>query len=647
MEPTHGTIELADDTSNGQDALAIPTEFLSILLPPLNCSVIDLVNFAIPTVDNPDTPVLNSSHFISATTQFNTPSNVKILRSQPVPSLAEIHALIPLVPGAIAQGQCCLMWPMESTLRLTPVPPQMNLPVWVLQYWETVHELWLHKKTWTMVQDWLEKKGWYASIYSTLSPVHWSQHLPNESGSTLDLVKFLSDSWLSDVQVTQMVAHLHSQKMDDQIWLMNNYWSNKLVVGYCKQERVLMKTGDALRGGSIQALAFPVFIRLGASAPELPSVEAPGNHWVAVVVDIAGQSIMYGDSLNHPAPNKLISAIRWWLSDWGTLSNDFGINDLPCGKQTDSESCGLYAINTLASYVTPIEISPFDKSFTPHRVHYGTFQKLVKYFNDIVSQCFYSQKRYRVVLILLKDPDLKLPVQQAIIPTTAPTTSQNTTIHPFFAPRTTASRKSSTKRKKEGMVNIRVKIRMIAENDERSDDDDADDDGSGDEDSGDDSEGNAPGKEILLLPAMERSGSAPQKAILNKLLQRCRYSNNPLTRSQYKCVGEGCNKVHANQNLQRALKHAIKCPSLPADLKVEVERIMVDKVPSSMVEKIQSTQTHAPIANAPITKNGTLDGHVQLGKKDRLRKRKAVLDLGVTKLFCVGNFAGLTADLPV
>ncbi|KAF5364738.1 hypothetical protein D9758_009369 [Tetrapyrgos nigripes] len=81
-------------------------------------------------------------------------------------------------------------------------------------------------------------------------------------------------------------------------------------------------------------------------------------------------------------------------------------------------------------------------------------------------------------------------------------------------------------------------------------------------------------------------------------------------------------------------------------LKVEVQRIMVDRAPSSVVEKLQ-TERNTPAANEPALKTGTLDREVRLGRKERLIKRKAVLDLGVTKLFCVGNFAGLVANLPV
>ncbi|KAF5350374.1 hypothetical protein D9758_012476 [Tetrapyrgos nigripes] len=601
MEPTHGVIELPDEPSHHTDTLTIPEEFLPILLPPPSCSIIDLTNFTIPAVDNPDTPALDPSHFTSGATLLNTPPTVRILRSQPVPSLTEIHALISLVPGAVAQGHHCLKRQMHSTLTLTQVPSQMNLPLWVLSYWEIVHNLWIHKKTWTMVQDWLKIMG----------------------GTTFDLAKFLSDSWLGDVQVAQMVAQLRSQKMDDRIWLMNNYWSNKLVVGYRKQERILVKTGDALKEGSIKAIAFPVFIRLGTSV-ELPSEEARGNHWVAVVVDVAGRSILYRDSMQHPAPNELISAIQWWLSDWGTVSDNFKVDNLPCGRQTNNESCALYAINTLAGYVTPLDFPIYDKKFSPNKTRYQTFQTLVKYFNDTNADI------------------------EPAVPETTTTTTDPIPIHPFFAPKSRKAPKiarSETKRKREEMVNVGVKIRKTAENDDRSDEDSSDDEDSGDEPMGD--EEDTPRREIVLLPVNGTcSTGAPRKAILNKLLLRCRYSNDPTTRSRYKCVGEGCIKFHSNRSQQRALKHAIQCPLISPDLKVEVQRIMVDRAPSSVVEKLQ-TERNTPAASEPAMKTGTLDREVRLGRKERLIKRKAVLDLGVTKLFCVGNFAGLVADLPV
>ncbi|KAF5362611.1 hypothetical protein D9758_009560 [Tetrapyrgos nigripes] len=565
MEPTHGVIELPDEPSHYTDTLTIPEEFLPILLPPPSCSIIDLTNFTIPAVDNPDTQALDPSHFTSGATLLNTPPTVRILRSQPVPSLTEIHALISLVPGAVAQGHHCLKRQMHSTLTLTQVPSQMNLPLWVLSYWEIVHDLWIHKKTWTMVQDWLKNNGWYASIYSTLSPVCWKQDLPNESGTTFDLAKFLRDSWLGDVQVAQMVAQLRSQKMDDGIWLMNNYWSNKLVVGYRKQERILVKTGDTLKEGSIKAIAFPVFIRLGTSV-ELPSEEACGNHWVAVVVDVAGRSILYGDSMQHPAPNELISAIQWWLSDWGTVSDNFKVDNLPCGRQTDNESCTLYAINTLAGYVTPLDFPIYDKKFSPNKTRYQTFQTLVKYFNDTNADI------------------------EPAVPETTTTTTDPIPIHPFFAPKSRKAPKtarSETKRKREEMVNVGVKIRKTAENNDRSDEDSSDDEDSGDEPMGD--EEDTPRREIVLLP-----------------------------------VNRTCS----------------------TDLKVEVQCIMVDRAPSSVVEKLQ-TERNTPAANEAAMKTGTLDREVRLGRKERLIKWKAVLDLGVTKLFCVGNFAGLVADLPV
>ncbi|KAK7451312.1 hypothetical protein VKT23_012653 [Stygiomarasmius scandens] len=326
-------VEFEDKESQNSEArksLSIPNEYLGLLLPPEHGSAIDLINYNLPSVNDPTCPPLDRTHFHVSPSPLNSPQNVIILRTQPAPTMMELRSIIPHVGEALTKGCVSVRRSMSLSFPSTG-SGEMNLPIWTLTYWETVHAIWEHKKEWMRAQGWLERKGWYASVLSTLNPVPWSYTMEDrQCGKTFHLARFLSDEWLGDHQISQMIAHLRSRSSGCNGLIEDGTWSYGLIQGYRQQrERILEKAGNALLFNAVQYLAFPVFVKLGADrATILPSQGVAGNHWVAVVIKICDKQILYGDSLGHSPPNELVEALQWWLAQWEMDAQKFCVEDL-------------------------------------------------------------------------------------------------------------------------------------------------------------------------------------------------------------------------------------------------------------------------------------------------------------------------------
>ena len=80
-----------------------------------------------------------------------------------------------------------------------------------------------------------------------------------------------------------------------------------------------------------------------------------GNHWIAIVIDVALQDLLYGDPAQLPANSRIISALRWFLSHHLPSLPPDQLDDgvLQCPEQsfsTDTWSCGIYSFNGLAHH---------------------------------------------------------------------------------------------------------------------------------------------------------------------------------------------------------------------------------------------------------------------------------------------------------
>jgi hypothetical protein len=74
------------------------------------------------------------------------------------------------------------------------------------------------------------------------------------------------------------------------------------------------------------------------------------NHWVAVVIYLRLSTVLYGDSLRG-SDGDVVAAFCWWAGLH--TGRQFRQAALPIGVQTDTTSCGLFALNALFHHFFP------------------------------------------------------------------------------------------------------------------------------------------------------------------------------------------------------------------------------------------------------------------------------------------------------
>ena len=85
-------------------------------------------------------------------------------------------------------------------------------------------------------------------------------------------------------------------------------------------------------------------------------------HWVSFVIDFPNKRILIGDSL-HEWPFEsgnyvnFLSVLNWWIKQTadvlGLECTEFGCGALEVNRQTDANSCGIFAYNSLHHFIQP------------------------------------------------------------------------------------------------------------------------------------------------------------------------------------------------------------------------------------------------------------------------------------------------------
>jgi hypothetical protein len=74
-----------------------------------------------------------------------------------------------------------------------------------------------------------------------------------------------------------------------------------------------------------------------------------GNHWVAVVVDMAVGVLWYGDPMGERIDGELEAALQWW--SYTHLHTTFTFEAMLTPKQQDHHSCGVLAYVALWTFI--------------------------------------------------------------------------------------------------------------------------------------------------------------------------------------------------------------------------------------------------------------------------------------------------------
>ncbi|KAF5317588.1 hypothetical protein D9758_018467 [Tetrapyrgos nigripes] len=293
-----------------------------------------------------------------------------------MPTLSKVNELHQRSIHALAEDY-------QTSFTGSPVP--MKLPFWALTYWLWVYKIQKHHTAWKEALEWFKSNGYVGRKVKMLDPLPWQLEFPQALGCPLYLSQFLRDEWLNAENINQMLAVLNDE-LQLEFPVENIYWTNTLVAAYrCKNNNSyrpnhnLDIVRNQLRDGVQKHVMFPVFVHLQAfTETMLPTADIKGNHWGAVAVNVEENFFSYGDSSCGWVASELLEAVRWFLAQTFPNTNfKYKENGLPAGLQNDTDSCGLYCVNTISHHLAP-EIYPLYTNESIAGLRRTAYEKVLK-----------------------------------------------------------------------------------------------------------------------------------------------------------------------------------------------------------------------------------------------------------------------------
>jgi hypothetical protein len=120
--------------------------------------------------------------------------------------------------------------------------------------------------------------------------------------------------------------------------------------------------------------------RLGADVQVLLMPFNPNNsHWSLLVLQLQENRMLHFDSLNQPVSAALAEAVKSNLwAWWGVDCRDASILAVPCHKQTDGSSCGVYLLHFAEQFLKGQPLDSFRASACdPAKFRLKVFRELV------------------------------------------------------------------------------------------------------------------------------------------------------------------------------------------------------------------------------------------------------------------------------
>ncbi|KAF8958078.1 hypothetical protein BDZ97DRAFT_1923979 [Flammula alnicola] len=639
--------------------MSIPPEIAEIILPDSTLNVVDLSEFTIPPKTNPpDLPALPDTDLFS--TQSNlvkSKDNIAFLQGLSMPSLIHIQQ----VQKRLTNYSSHLPTPNALQSLNYPITPTQNLrlPLWVLDYWRQVYQIVEHQKRWSEAIKWLRNMKSMGAV-NMLTEVPWMYRMPIEFGdSVTDLIPLCSEKWLGVAQLDLMVAGLNdkAQKARIHALVQPNHFNQKLIACYrherdtyleARSTTFIRKLAEQLVEGSVMLLGMAVAVCITSEGIMLPNHENISNHWCGLIIDIHKHTLRYGDPLGHQPPVELIEIVRWWLHF--SFPEPFSVETLSVTKQEDTYSCSILTINALAHGILPAVslILQGNNSFHVARI------------NELVN-----------AVALLKKQDPKMLA-----------THSNSTNMAAIEARAAfqaklelgkESSKAAVKSKPEGKEKEKTREKKMYRWQASLDSilgfkqpTDLDDEDLGlSEDS--ETETTVVDMQDLIdigtTSTTSALGGRPKKRILDDILQQC-YRKPKREKILYRCLG-GCGYVFSNRNTARAVRHAVGCHHLPADVRAKAKAYAASKAPSHalldnntsengkdgavkdlpgavvVVKKIKLNEN----SSHATRKANVMEGLVAEARKAGKAKRHQMLDLAIVKLICCAGLPSRVLDL--
>ncbi|KAF5334475.1 hypothetical protein D9758_017564 [Tetrapyrgos nigripes] len=236
-----------------------------------------------------------------------------------------------------------------------------------------------HHTAWKEALEWFKSNGYVGCEVEMLDPLPWQLEFPQALGCPLDLSQFLQDEWLNAKNINQMLTVLNDE-LQLEFPIENVYWTNTLVAAYrCKNDnsyhpnRNLDIVRNQLRDGVQKHVCLQAFMET-----VLPTADIKGNHWGAVAVNVEEKFFSHGDSSCGQVAPELLEAVHWFLAQpFPNTDFKYKENGLPAGLQNNTDSCGLYCVNTISHHLAP-EIYPLYTNKSIAGLRRTTYKKVLK-----------------------------------------------------------------------------------------------------------------------------------------------------------------------------------------------------------------------------------------------------------------------------
>lgn len=271
------------------------------------------------------------------------------IRDSPLPAASALRRIRERLPSAPSNGY--------QSLLITFGAEEGLFPLWFekcLTQLETVER---SARRWRASTRWLESSEprldpgamlLRAQCAARLDVLGWNKPLRSFPSALLtgtDLATFLSNDWLTDDHINAAGDWINAQLGDQsRTRVLSTHFLGLLSLNHQRHAtwhpNRPYRIDELVTSGDVNFLLIPV---------HLP------NHWTYLHVNIANRSCVYADSLDPDeifVPDGVLGLLDWWLATVKPLPFETGLSeeerDFEVEGQTDSYSCGVFVISTMA-----------------------------------------------------------------------------------------------------------------------------------------------------------------------------------------------------------------------------------------------------------------------------------------------------------
>jgi len=289
------------------------------------------------------------------------------LQQLPIPSPAMLDKFRTLAPNR-QKIKSIIYSHLPSTNPASSKP----FPLWVFEYWVQVSNLRIHVRTpWNRAESWAanqhmsrfpERKDLAHDVRAALDRVSWTGYI---SGFTdpeplTKLTRYLSNNWLATTQINQQLDLLRWRSFRQQFpstkyEIVNTHFFSKIIELFHKIPSAYTTKSPPSGGRYPWAVGQDLANPLSKTTVVCGVLNVLDSHWVSIAIDAEKGRISYGDSLgpDNETKGKVTQALKWWITTH--IKRDFVDVDLPCSRQIDLYSCGVFAVNSIQHLLFPHE----------------------------------------------------------------------------------------------------------------------------------------------------------------------------------------------------------------------------------------------------------------------------------------------------